>query len=120
MSGYFQDSGSTVRQQVQSMGPAITHQLRIAKLTIIAHRSMVINGSFAGLTTALFLGYVLIIACAGTSLTRATGIGSSVTVAISLGYLMILIMMLLTGIYVFLNTRYVEPLIDSLRSGKHD
>lgn len=90
-----------------------------ALLARVARRQAAINWSFAAVGLAMFFGYVLLQVFAGHRLAAPIGVGSSVTVAIVLGYSMIVATVVLTGLYVFCNDRYVEPLLERLRQEHH-
>lgn len=86
-----------------------------ALLERVARRKLVVSFSFAAIAIGMEIVYVLLNAFAGGLLSERIVPGSSVTVAIALGYLMILAMIALAGIYVFVTHRYVTPEMERLR-----
>lgn len=84
-------------------------------LARVARRKLIVSFSFAGLALAMQVGYVLLNAFGSQLLAARIAPGSSITVAIALGYLMILATAALTGVYVYVNNRYVAPGIERLR-----
>jgi uncharacterized membrane protein (DUF485 family) len=84
-------------------------------LADVARRQSTLNWTFAAIGLAMFFTYVLLNAFAPTALSAKVPGTESISLAIALGYFMIIATVVLTGIYVYCNNRYVEPLLERLR-----
>jgi len=85
-------------------------------LRLAARRQSVVSWSFAAAGLTLFFGYIALTA-SDLPLLRTTLPGTrSVSVAIALGYAMLMLTVLLTGLFLIVNERYVRPLLERLRA----
>jgi len=90
-------------------------QIDPALLAVIAHRQSIVSWSFASMGLAMFSVYVLLNVLARPTLVLPVAATSSFTLAIALGFGMLLATMLLTAAYVLVTARYVTPLVELLR-----
>lgn len=81
----------------------------------VARRQAAVNWSFAAAGLTLFFGYVLLMVFARPLLTERIYATSSISRAVLLGYVMLLLILILTGFYVFMTARYVHPMLERLR-----
>jgi FtsH-binding integral membrane protein len=84
-------------------------------LRACARRQSMVSWTFSAIGTALFFGYLFLMTSDLPVMRASLPVTRSITVAFALGYLMVLLIVLLTGIFVIINNHYVRPLLSRLR-----
>ena len=84
-------------------------------LRVCARRQSRVSWAFATIGAVLYFGYLGLMTVNPPLMSAVLPGTRSITVAIAAGYLMIALVVLLTGLFVIVNNRYVRPLLMKLR-----